>query len=71
MDVHDNARTARRSRMLIVQRLGGCWSVAAVAEAQRVTPKTVRKWRDRYAGGDRGRLGRPLVMSPSQPQPAH
>ena len=39
MDVHDNARTTRRSRMLIDQRLGGGWSVAAVAEAQLSRPR--------------------------------
>jgi transposase InsO family protein len=49
MDVHDNARTTRHSRMLMVRRLAGGWSVAAVAQAQGVTPKTVRKWRDRHA----------------------
>jgi transposase-like protein len=49
MDIHDNARTTRRSRMLMAQRLASGWSVAAVAQAQGVTPRTVRKWRDRYA----------------------
>jgi transposase InsO family protein len=49
MDVHDNARTTRHSRMLMVQRLASGWTVAAVAQAQGVTPKTVRKWRERYA----------------------
>jgi Integrase core domain/leucine-zipper of insertion element IS481 len=39
MDVHDNARTARRSRMLIVQRLGGGWSVAAVARRSVSRPR--------------------------------
>jgi len=59
MDVHDNARTTRHSRMLMVHRLAGGWSVAAVAQAQGVTPKTVRKWRDRYAAaGEAGLLDR-------------
>ncbi len=49
MDVHENARTTRRSRMLMVQRLASGWSVAAVAEAQGVTVRTVRKWRERFA----------------------
>jgi transposase InsO family protein len=49
MDIHDNARTTRHSRMLMVQRLAGGWTVAAVAAAQGVSPKTVRKWRDRHA----------------------
>jgi transposase InsO family protein len=49
MDIHDNARTTRHSRMLMVQRLASGWTVAAVARAQGVTPRTVRKWRDRFA----------------------
>lgn len=49
MDVHDNARTTRHSRMLIVHRLASGWPVSAVAAAQGLTPKTVRKWRDRHA----------------------
>ena len=35
--------------MLMVQRLSQGWAVAAVAAAQGVTPKTVRKWRARHA----------------------
>ena len=59
MDSHENARTTRHGRMLIVQRLAGGWSVAAVAAAQGVTPKTVRKWRDRHAAhGEAGLLDR-------------
>jgi hypothetical protein len=49
MDVHNNARTTRHSGMLVVKRLTQGWTVAAVASAQDVTPKTVRKWRDRFA----------------------
>lgn len=49
MDIHKNARTTRHSRMLMVQRLADGWTVAAVAEAQGVSAKTVRKWRDRFA----------------------
>ena len=49
MDMHDNARTTRHSRMLMVQRLASGWSVAAVAAAQGVCARTVRKWRDRHA----------------------
>lgn len=49
MDVHDNARTTRRGRMLIVQRLASGWSVATVGQAFGLTPKTVRKWRARFA----------------------
>ena len=51
MDSYENARTTPRSRMLIVQRLAAGWSVGEVAAAQGVTPKTVRKWRDRHAAG--------------------
>jgi transposase InsO family protein len=59
MDIHDNARTTRHSRMLMVQRLAGGWSVAAVARAQGVTCKTVRKWRGRYATeGESGLMDR-------------
>ena len=59
MDVHENARTTPHSRMLIGQRLASGWSVPAVAAAQGITPKTVRKWRDRYAtGGETGLLDR-------------
>jgi transposase InsO family protein len=49
MDVHENARTTRGSRMLMVQRLASGWTGVAVAEAQGVTVRTVRKWRDRFA----------------------
>ena len=49
MDIHDNARSTRHSRMLMVRRLRSGWTVAAVARAQGVSPRTVRKWRDRHA----------------------
>lgn len=49
MDTHKNARTTPHSRRLIVERLSGGWTVKAVAEAQGLDPKTVRKWRDRFA----------------------
>ncbi len=49
MDIHKNARTTPHSRMLIVQRLADGWSVVKIAAALGVTPKTVRKWRDRHA----------------------
>jgi len=48
MDIHDNARTTRHSRMLMVDRLASGWTVAAVAQAQGISPRTVRKWRDRH-----------------------
>jgi transposase-like protein len=41
--------------MLMVRRLTSGWTVAAVATTQGVSPKTVRKWRDRYlAAGETG-----------------
>jgi transposase InsO family protein len=49
--------------MLMVQRLAGGWSVVAVATAQGVTPRTVRKWRDRYAA--EGEIG--LIDRSSRP----
>jgi transposase InsO family protein len=48
MDIHDNARTTPRSRMLMIERLEAGWTVAAVAAAQGVDGRTVRKWRDRF-----------------------
>ena len=59
MDIHDNARTTRHSLMLMVQRLASGWTVMAVAEAHGVTPRTVRKWRDRYSSeGEPGLVDR-------------
>ncbi|WP_162501569.1 helix-turn-helix domain-containing protein [Methylobacterium crusticola] len=49
MDTHENARTTPRSRQLIVTRLAEGWTVRAVAAALGIDPKTVRKWRDRFA----------------------
>jgi transposase InsO family protein len=49
MDIHKNARTTPHSRMLMVQRLASGWTVAGVAAAHGVSPRTVRKWRDRHA----------------------
>ena len=49
MNVHENARTVPHGRMLMVQRMQAGWSVLAVAAAQGVTARTVRKWRDRHA----------------------
>ena len=48
MDIHENARTTPRSRMLIVERLEAGSTVAAVASAFGVDGRTVRKWRDRF-----------------------
>ncbi len=49
MDIHKNARTTPHSRRLMIERLAAGWSVMAVAEAQGVSCRTVRKWRDRFA----------------------
>jgi transposase InsO family protein len=59
MDVHQNARTTPYGRRLMVRRLSEGWPLAAVAAASGVDPKTVRKWRDRYAEeGESGLLDR-------------
>lgn len=64
MDSHENARTTPHGRMLIVRRLAAGQSVAVVAAALGVTPKTVRKWRNRFTAegeaGLRDRSARPL-----------
>jgi hypothetical protein len=39
MDIHDNARTTRHSRMLMIERLARGWAIAAVASAQGSHPK--------------------------------
>ncbi|MFD1301139.1 helix-turn-helix domain-containing protein, partial [Methylobacterium marchantiae] len=49
MDAHQNARTTPHSRRLIVERLAQGWAVSTVALALGIDPKTVRKWRDRFA----------------------
>ncbi len=49
MDVHENARTTRHSRMLMIERLAQGWSIASVASAFGVAGRTVRKWRERHA----------------------
>ena len=49
MDVHQNARTRRHGRLLMIRRQAEGWSVAAVAAAMGVDARTVRKWRDRHA----------------------
>ena len=63
MDIHENARTTPRSRMLMIERLEAGWTVAAVASAQGVDGRTVRKWRDRFrlegVGGLEDRSSRP------------
>lgn len=48
MDMHENARTTLRSRMLMAERLRSGWTVVSAAAAAGVDPATVRKWRDRY-----------------------
>lgn len=64
MDSHENARTTPHGRLLMVRRLAAGQSVAIVAAAIGVTPKTVRKWRDRFAAeglpGLRDRSAKPL-----------
>ena len=67
MDIHKNARTTRHSRMLMVQRLASGWTPAAVAQAQGVTARTVRKMARPLCRGRRGRAGRSLLPAASQP----
>ncbi|AWN40085.1 IS481 family transposase [Methylobacterium durans] len=49
MDAHQDARTTPLGRRRIVDRLAQGWTVAIVADAMGIDPKTVRKWRDRFA----------------------
>ncbi|HTU53046.1 MAG TPA: leucine zipper domain-containing protein, partial [Acetobacteraceae bacterium] len=59
MDVHENARTTRHSRLLMVGRLASGWTIDAVALAHGVTPRTVRRWRDHHAAhGEAGLVDR-------------
>lgn len=73
MDAHENARTTPHSRLLIVERLAAGWTVAGVAAALGTSPRTVRKWRDRFAAegepGLRDRSSRPH-SSPARLPPA-
>ncbi len=73
MNIHKNARTTPHSRMLMIERLGSGWTPAAVAAAQGVDLRTVRKWRDRFAAeGEAGladRSSRPH-HSPARLEPA-
>jgi hypothetical protein len=73
MDVHQNARTTPHSRMLMIRRLKSGWTAAAVAAAQGVSVRTVRKWRDRFTaegeGGLADRSSRPH-RSPARLDPA-
>jgi hypothetical protein len=70
MDVHQIARTTPPGRRLMARRQAEDWSVAAVAAAFGVDPKTVRKWQRRHAAeGEAGladRLSRP-PCSPTRP----
>ena len=49
MDIHENARTTPHGRMLIVQRLQAGQTAVQVARELGIDPRTVRKWRDRFA----------------------
>jgi hypothetical protein len=56
MDMHENARTTPRSRMVMIERLEAGWRVGAVASAFGVDGKTVRKWRERFQAEGRAGL---------------
>jgi transposase InsO family protein len=56
MDMHENARTTPRSRMVMIERLEAGWRVGAVASAFGVDGKTVRKWRERFQAEGRAVL---------------
>ncbi len=64
MDMHENARSTPRSRMLMIERLKAGWTVAAVASAFGVDGKTVRKWHARFS--TQGRAG--LIDRSSRPR---
>ena len=49
MDVHQNAKTTPHGRRPMIERLAEGWTVARVAAAAGVTPKTVGKWQGRHA----------------------
>src|SRR5690349_20168058 len=67
MDIHRNARTTPHGRRLMARRLAEGRTVAAVAAAFGVDPRTVREWRDRHAAeGEADRPSRPH-RSPGRP----
>ena len=57
MDVHENARTTPRSRMLMMELLEADWTIAADAAAVGVDGRMVREWRDRFRAGRPRRSG--------------
>ena len=59
MNLRQNARTTPHGRRLMVERLARGWTIRAVAAAHGVDPRTVRKWRDRFAAeGEAGLVDR-------------
>ena len=59
MKLHANARTCPNSRRLLVDRVGGGWSVMEAAEAAGITDRTARRWLARWrAEGPAGLLDR-------------
>ena len=67
MRLHANARTCPHTRLLICERVGSGWSVAAAAEAAGVSVRTAAKWLARYrAEGEAGlfdRSSRPRLIA--------
>src|SRR5438876_7178571 len=59
MNLHANARTCPKSRLLLVERIGAGWSVMEAAEAAGITDRTARRWMARWrAEGLAGLLDR-------------
>jgi transposase-like protein len=72
MNIHKNARLTPRGRERIVRQIESGQPVQVVAEAAGVSPRTVRKWVDRYrrAGlaGLQDRSSRPHRLRQPTPQ---
>src|ERR1700728_462665 len=59
MKLHANARTCRKSRQLLVDRIDAGWSVMEAAEAAGITDRTARRWMARWrAEGPEGLFDR-------------
>src|SRR6185437_8874234 len=72
MNVHKNARLTPRGRERIVRQVEGGQTPEGVAQAAGVSPRTVRKWVDRYRreglAGLQDRSSRPHRLRKPTPQ---